>query len=69
LAVRLPKALAQQSQINEGTIVEVKQEDESIIIRPVVKGKYSLKKLLAGVNNKNVHKEINTSGIIGKEIW
>lgn len=69
LAIRLPKAFANQTQIGEGTLVEVKQEDESIIIRPVVKGKYSLKKMLAEVNAKNLHKENKVTEVLGKEVW
>lgn len=47
LAVRLPRALADQAGIAEGTAVEIDVEDGHLVIRPA-RPRYALDDLLAG---------------------
>jgi len=38
-----------------------------IIIKPIQKNKLS--EMLSNINKQNIHKEIETSGPVGNEIW
>jgi len=45
------------------------KQKKSIIIKRINEKKYSLENLLAGVTDKNIHKEFETGKPVGKEIW
>jgi antitoxin MazE len=63
LAVRIPKPLAEQVDIAEGSEVELGVADGPVTIRP--KGRsYSLEELLEQVTPENRHDEPQ-----GREIW
>lgn len=66
LGLRIPKTLAIQAKITEGTPVELQWEGDKIIIRPK---RYSLKTLLAKVTPENLHHEIPAGRPVGREIW
>lgn len=68
LAIRIPKAIAESSKINQGTHIEFSLSDGSIILTPLKSPKYSLDQLLEGINKDNLHGEINTGNSVGKEI-
>jgi antitoxin MazE len=68
LAVRIPGIFSRQSGITEGTEVEIKVENGSLVITPV-KRKYTLKELLDQVNDSNLHSEVDTGEVKGNEIW
>jgi antitoxin MazE len=69
LAVRLPKAVAEECGIEADSPVEIVREDDLIIIRPVKKQSLSLNALLAGVTSDNIHSEVPTGKPAGKEVW
>lgn len=66
LGLRIPKAIAQQAGLNEGTTVDFSVRGNTIVINP---RRYSLEKMLLQITPDNVHKEIDTGAIVGKEIW
>lgn len=66
LGLRIPKAIAQQAGLNEGTTVDFSVRGNTIVINPQ---RYSLEKMLLQITPDNVHKEIDTGAIVGKEIW
>ena len=68
LAVRIPKALAAQTRIEEGSEVELSVADGALTIRPRVLT-YRLDELLAQVTPENRHDEVNWGEAQGKEIW
>ena len=68
LAVRISVALARESGISEGTIVDIIPENHKLVIKPLKK-KYSLSELLDKMNETNRHEEIETGPNTGKEIW
>ena len=74
LALRIPKALAAQTQLDQGTPVEMKVENGALVIKPVEsqpkrKRKYKLEELLAQVTPENIHPEIDFGPPVGKEVW
>lgn len=68
LAVRLPKAVADQIAVSEGEELEMKVVENSLILR-TAKRKYSLSELLDHVTPKNLHGEIDWGKPKGKEAW
>jgi antitoxin MazE len=69
LAVRIPKPLAQDAEVKEGTVLNLAVSEGKVIATPVSKKKLSLKQLLAKVNKKTLHDEINFGSPVGREIW
>lgn len=69
LALRIPKSFAQETNIDQGTVVDLALEEGEIIIRPVVEPRYSLDELLAQVTKVNIHSEVDTGPAQGKEVW
>ena len=69
LAVRIPKAFAQDARLTDNSIVDVSMADGRIIIEPVSPKRWTLDELLAGVNGENIHQEIETGESVGNEAW
>ncbi len=67
LALRLPKALANEAHIAEGTRVELVRTKEGVLLKARRKPRYRLSELLAGVTRKNVHPETNWGHSVGRE--
>lgn len=69
LGVRLPKTLAEELEIEEGTAVELTAEEGRLVVRPLVEGRYRLEGLLSEVREDNLHGEIETGPARGRESW
>jgi antitoxin MazE len=69
LALRIPKAFAQQARVKKGSRVRFTVEKNQLVIEPVEKSKITLKSLLAGVTPENIHPETDWGRPMGKEIW
>ncbi|MEH2245996.1 AbrB/MazE/SpoVT family DNA-binding domain-containing protein [Nostoc sp.] len=69
LAIRLPKALAEQVNVKEGTDITFSVSGNSIVITPQQRKKYTLDELLEGMTPDNFHPEIDTGSAVGNEVW
>ena len=69
LALRIPKSFAVESNIEQGSTVEMSLESGKIIVFPVAEQEFSLDKLLAKVTAENLHGETDTGSSVGKEAW
>ncbi len=70
LAVRLPKALADEVRVTADSPVEVTVKDNEIILRPLRPEKtYALDDLLTGVTAENRHGEEDFGPSLGREVW
>lgn len=70
LALRLPKALADEIDVQLDSPVEITVRDHALVIAPVrSKPEYALDQLLAGVRAENLHGEVDAAGPAGKEAW
>jgi antitoxin MazE len=69
LAVRIPKPLAEDAEVREGTVLNLAVSDGRVVATPVQKRKLSLRQLLAGVKRKNLHAEIDFGRSVGREVW
>ncbi len=69
LALRLPKHLTTTYHISEGSHVEIVEEAQGLLVKPLSGRKFQLDDLLKGISKNNLHTEIESAGPQGKEIW
>ncbi len=71
LAIRIPTGLLTELNWSEDSIVDLRAEDDKLIVAPVnkLKWKYSLEELLACVSEENLHPETDWGNAVGKEEW
>ena len=69
LALRIPKAIAVESGLADGSVVELKLRKGVIAVIPERRRKYELQELLSHITKKNLHKEVKTGPSVGKESW
>ncbi|MPZ77795.1 MAG: AbrB/MazE/SpoVT family DNA-binding domain-containing protein [Deltaproteobacteria bacterium] len=69
LAVRIPKPLAEDAEVTDGTVLNLAVSEGKIVATPIEKKKLSLKQLLAKVTRKNLHAEVDFGPSVGREIW
>jgi antitoxin MazE len=68
-AVRIPKPLAEDAKVEEGTVLNLAVSEGKVIATPVKKSKQSLKQMLAKVSRKNLHAEVESAAPVGREAW
>ena len=67
LAVRIPKIYATQMGFTENTTVELDLVDGALILR--TNNNLSLKQLLNGITDENLHSEADSGPSTGMEAW
>jgi len=68
LAVRIPKNLADELNLHEGSSLDLHAENDRIIIEKC-ENKQKLLAMLAKVTKDNIHEETQTGGPVGNEFW
>lgn len=69
LALRIPKALAEQLEIERNTAVDMQIVGGQLIIIPLPEEELTLNDLLAGITKDNLHHEVDTGTAVGNEVW
>jgi antitoxin MazE len=69
LAVRIPKALAHDAQLENDSVVEITMVEGQIIITPVIATSWTLDELLKGIHKNNIHHKVDTGFAVGNEVW
>ena len=69
LGLRIPKRLAVDAKVAEGTSVELNLENGRLVVVPQRKAKCTIKDLVAGITPKNLHGETDTGSPVGREVW
>jgi len=69
LALRIPRSMAMESSIEQGSYVDIQSVDGKLVIDPVKETEYKLEDLLEKVSETNIHFEIDTGNPVGKELW
>lgn len=69
LALRLPKAVAEDAQLREGDPVTVRVAGEGRVVVTPARRRFKLKELVSRINSKNRHEESAWGRPLGKEIW
>jgi len=67
LGIRIPSLIVRELALKDGSCVDINDKGKVIIIKPIQKNKLS--EMLNKINEQNIHKEIETGGPVGKEIW
>jgi antitoxin MazE len=68
LALRIPKALAEDSGVSAGSVVDFRVLRGKLIATPI-RSNYELDNLLAGVSKANLHDEFDSGEAVGREVW
>jgi antitoxin MazE len=69
IALRIPKAFAEEMCIAPNTAVELTLTNGSLVITPLQTPAFSLEDLLAAVTAQNIHEEIDSGTAVGNEVW
>lgn len=69
LALRIPKTVAVELGLKSNSHIRLSLEKKKLVIVPLNKPGYSLKKLLSQVNSKNKHREADFGRAMGGEAW
>lgn len=68
LAIRIPKSIAEEIQIDEGTEVKLKLVKNKLIVSSRNKKKYNIKDLVSKITKENLHGEVSVGPRVGKEL-
>jgi antitoxin MazE len=69
LAVRIPKAFAEDMGLQEDTPVEIGVVEGDLVVSPPPTRAFTLARLLADVTEDNLHHEVETGPAVGREVW
>ena len=69
LALRIPKPLAIEVGLDEGSRIDITAEGDKLVITPVREPELTLSVLLAQITPENLHKEVDTGAVVGDEAW
>lgn len=69
LAVRIPRSVAEDTQLSSGKTVNLAVHDGQIVIAPARQRRFRLNDLLRGVTTQNRHAEVATGNAVGQEMW
>ena len=69
LGVRIPKSLAEEAAVGEGTPVDLSVSDGELIIRPLREAAYALENLVSQITKSNLHGEESFGETKGREVW
>ena len=69
LGLRIPSSFAAETGVEDGTPVDLTVQDGELRIRPVRRPRYSLDGLLEGIKPGNLHGEVRTGRLVGREVW
>lgn len=69
LALRIPRVLAKQAGLEEDSSVQITAEEGKLVIAPTQRPRYCLEELMAQVTPGNLHKEVQSGGPVGGEVW
>lgn len=68
LALRIPKSLAAEVNVQDGDAVEVSVEAGALVVRPARK-RYTIEELVADMTPDDRERELDWGRPVGKEIW
>ena len=69
LAIRIPKAVALETKIARGSVLNLRLAKGKVVLEPAVPKAPRLETLLAGITEDNLHGEVDTGGPVGQESW
>lgn len=69
LAIRIPKSFAEETNLKDGTPVDLTIEKNRLIVKPRESPESELEELVNKVSEKNIHKEYSFGSRAGNEEW
>jgi antitoxin MazE len=69
LALRIPKAFADEAGLSEEAAVELSLTDDGLVVRPIRPVPLTLEELLREVKDEQLPGEWKTGPAVGKEVW
>ena len=66
LAVRIPKAIAEEWGVKEGTSIELTRDAKGLVLK---KRRKSLEEMVESLKNADLHPEADWGPPRGKEVW
>jgi len=69
LAIRIPKPLAGELGLSQGSAVELTLDDGALSVRPKPVPEPTLEELLAEVTEENRHEPVDADDGVGLEVW
>jgi len=69
LALRIPKSMAVELKLEENSPLEIRLEDDRLVIYPVTQPEFKLDELLELITPENMHAEAGMSMPVGNEAW
>ena len=67
LGIRIPNLIVRELSLKDGSFVDINDNGNEIIIKPIRKN--NLSDMLTLINEDNIHEEIKSTGPVGNEIW
>lgn len=69
LGLRIPRTLAAEARVAEGSTVDLSVQDGRLLVRPLRARRYTLRGLLKNVTRQNLHTEVPNGTPVGREVW
>ena len=69
LALRIPKAFAQEAGFARDVPIEMSLEEGKLVVATVIESPITLERLLEQITEDNIHHEVDMGLAIGEEIW
>lgn len=69
LGLRIPRSFAEEAGVEAGSEVDLSIEDGDLVVKPARRRKYRLRELLRRVTAKNLHAEVDSGALVGREVW
>lgn len=69
LGLRLPQSFAKETNVREGSLVDIAVEKGQLVVRAVPAKSYSLRDLLKDVRPETIHGEVSTGIAVGRETF
>jgi antitoxin MazE len=69
LGIRIPKSLAEDARVAEGTPVDIRVENGRLVIARQTPEHVELDDLLDRVTPENLHGAVDTGPPVGREVW
>lgn len=69
LALRIPKTYAADIKLHKGSVIDISESEGKLVVKLVEEPEQTLKQLLAGITQENIHHEVDTGLPVGNEIW
>ena len=69
MAVRIPKAIADQASVKENSIVEISVDKDAIVLKRTKSKQLRLRDLVKAITKENMHSEFEWGAPVGREIW